>query len=162
MMGRRLSGQTYGLVKARFDQLLDRLGGSTGAAGYTRLSQPDLSRCASTSEHNADRFVAIDVLADLEDAAGDPVVSRELCARLGFLVVPLPKGEGPAQVLKASGRSASEMGKLMVEVGAALADGRIDMREANTILKGVNQVMIDLAHLAESVRQEAFREEDRS
>jgi hypothetical protein len=161
MISRRLPAQTYSLVKARFDQLLDRLGGSTGAAGYTRLSQPDLSRCASNTEHNTERFAAIDVLADLEDAAGEPLVSRELCMRLCYLVVPLPKGTGPAQVLRASGRSAEEMGRLMVTVGTALADDRIDHGEASTIYSGIHQVMIDLAHLAESVRKEAIREEDR-
>lgn len=87
---------------------------------------------------------------------GRPAHHLQLAAReLGFLLVRAPQGHGPARLLEASGRSAQEMGALMVEIGQALTDGKMSGPECAAIHAKVRQLQVDLAELDLAVDLEA-------
>lgn len=151
MTSRRLSARDYLRLKGATADLLDANGGETDAAGRTRVGQTDLSRYQSRNGDHALRFMPIDVVADLEDAAGTPVVTRVLATMADCLLVPLPKGHGGEVAVK-TGRTAKEFGDVMTRVGEALADGEICEAEADGILTELRELMLACAALAESVR----------
>jgi hypothetical protein len=74
---------------------------------------------------------------------------------LGFLLVRVPHGRGPAKVMEASGRSAQEMGALMMELGQALADGKLSGPERAAIHDRIRHLQVDLAELDAAVDVEA-------
>ncbi|KAB2846553.1 MAG: hypothetical protein F9K44_15140 [Hyphomicrobiaceae bacterium] len=160
MSARRLPRSFYLSLKAATRRLVAVVGGQEAAALVSRVGHQEFSNYGSPAERYEERFMPIDVVADLEDEAGEPVITRPMVERQGYLVVPLPKGSGPALLIEASGRSAAELGRLMIHIGEALQDdGRISSRaEARPILASIHQLMVDLAALAETVRADAGRE----
>jgi hypothetical protein len=88
-------------------------------------------------------------------AKGKSAEHLELGAReLGFVLVRLPAGRGPARVLEVGGKSAQEMGALMMELGQALADGKLSGPERAAIHERIRELQIDLADLDAAVMAE--------
>lgn len=151
---RYLPGRDYHALKAATRQLVDYAGGGNRAAQVSRLGQSEYSRGGSLTPDNAERFLPIDVVADLEAATGQPVVTRLLAEFCDCLLIELPKGD--AGVLAAeAGLSAQRFGELMAEYGKAIADGSIDAREAPEVLRHIRQLMVALGRFAETVKARA-------
>jgi len=86
---------------------------------------------------------------------GKPAYHAQLAAaELGLLLVRVPQGRGPAQVLEASGRSAQEMGALMMELGQALSDGELSGPEQAVIHDRIRDLQVGLAELDLAVAAE--------
>lgn len=77
-----------------------------------------------------------------------------LAARCGGVFLPLPQGGGAVAGLLAE--AAREHGDMMAELIAALADGRLSLRERREGAEAVTRVMADLAAL----RSELLHETD--
>lgn len=106
-----------------------------------------------------DRHMTVDVVAALERFAGIEV-TRTLADLNGCLLVPLPVGALNGALAEGTGRTVKEVGDVMVRIGEALRDGRVDDRERTAILTEIHEAMLSLAALAEAVRAESDKGED--
>lgn len=105
------------------------VGGVEPAASVCRVNKTILA--AAYDPHQPDRFLPIDVVADLELVAADPIVTRVLARLAGYALVPIdPAGGLEAQALVAVFRGASDVG---AEFAAAMADGRLSRAERGAI-----------------------------
>lgn len=101
-----------------------------------------------------DRHMTVDVVATLERFAGIEV-TRTLAELNNCLLVPLPMGASSGALAEGTGRTAKEIGDVMVKIGEALRDGHVDRSEATAILIEIREAMVSLATLAEAVKREA-------
>lgn len=76
---------TYQAIKAATRRLIRACGGLEDAADETRVSAQTL--CLYQSP-NRSEYVPADVVADLEQVCGDPVVTRALAKAAGYDLVP--------------------------------------------------------------------------
>lgn len=110
-------------------------------------SKATLGRYASTAPENADRFIPVNVLLDLEREATVPFVTKAL-AELQNLRLDQDEdrdrsGELNSDVIKLSQRFATLMG----EYNHSIADGVISLNEAKRLLDETNalqQVLMDM------------------
>lgn len=152
--GRRLGARVYVALKAATRRFVDgAFGQQKLAEAATRVDQTVLSNYCSTSPAHAKRFMPIDVLLDLVDASGDISLLKFLADQAGCLLVPLPHGDGNAVLSERSSRTAEEFGMLMSQILAALADRCLNEAEAKTILGTIRALMLDLAGMAEAVKE---------
>lgn len=106
-----------------------------------------------------ERHMPIDVVATLERFGGSMEVTRCLADLNNCLLVPLPRGGDQGALAEATGRTAKEIGDVMVRIGEALRDGKVDAREGISILAEIHEAMVWLAALAEAVRNIASGDE---
>lgn len=72
-------------LKVLTRELLDRAGGLDAAAVCVRVKKTSLSNYANV--HQPEAFAPIDVVARLEEVAGEPLVTAELARRAGHALV---------------------------------------------------------------------------
>lgn len=101
-----------------------------------------------------DRHMTVDTVATLERFAGIEV-TRTLAELNNCLLVPLPGAPGSGALAEGTGRTVKEVGDVMVKIGEALRDGKVDGAEGRAILVEIREAMVSLAALAEAVRHEA-------
>lgn len=127
-------------LKTGFRVLVQQAGGLEAAAAATRVNKTVLA--ASYDQEAKDRFPALDVVADLERAAGVPVVTRLLAGMHGLALVHVEPISGCAISAMASvGQNSSEV---FAAFGRALADGVITEAERAVL----RQEMLDLVAVA--------------
>jgi len=102
----------------------------------------------------ADRHMTVDTVATLERFAGIEV-TRTLAELNNCLLVPLPQAGFAGALAEGTGRTAKEIGDVMVRIGEAMRDGHVDGAEGRAILTEIHEAMISLAALAEAVKREA-------
>ncbi len=111
--------------------LIQRLGGIDAAATCTRVGRSNLAEYGSL--HHPDRHMPVDVVADLEMIAGEPLVTAALARAAGFTLVPLALPAGGDAVLHLQ-RVARQSGTVLSSAVAALSDGTIDADEREALL----------------------------
>jgi hypothetical protein len=91
MEARTFGKDTYKRLKRRTDRLIDLCGGLIAASEETRAGKSSLSNYADSREHGAgaNLWAPIDIIADLEAAAGEPLVTKELARLAGYELLPL-------------------------------------------------------------------------
>jgi hypothetical protein len=91
MEARTFGKDTYKRLKRRTEKLINLCGGLVDAAEETRAGKSSLANYADSREHGAaaNLWAPIDVIADLEQAAGEPLVTRELARLAGYDLLPL-------------------------------------------------------------------------
>lgn len=137
-------------LKALFRALVERCGGFDAAAACTRVSRSQLH---NYTDMHSDQFAPVDVVADLEATAGEPLVTAELARRAGWLLMPLPVG--------GEGRLSQNIAQLARETGEACAsfveaignDGRIDPAEAERIERELADVARVVGQALATLRQ---------
>jgi hypothetical protein len=137
-------------LKQATGDMLKGVGGLEAAAAFCRVGKSVLSDCQSVN--NPDRFIAIDVVADLEPLArereGWPHVTRALCTLMGGTFVALPDGAVTrVDLLGSLGRLAQENADISTKLCAALADGVCRAAEARVVRHEVAQAQAVLAAL---------------
>lgn len=145
-------------VKDATARTSDDLGGDKVlVAVSTRISSHQFFSYYSSNKH-VNRVVPFDTAIELDKynlAHGGEARHFVLAAReLGFLPVRIPQGRGPAKVLEASGRSAQDMGAMMMELGQALADGKLSGPERAAIHEKIRLLQVDLAELDAAIDAE--------
>jgi hypothetical protein len=112
-------------LKTGFRVLVQHSGGLEAAAAASRLNKTHLA--AGYDQEAKDRFPALDVVADLERAAGEPIVTKLLAAMHGLALVRVEPVSGCAMRAIASvGERSSEV---FAAFGRAMADGAMTQEE---------------------------------
>lgn len=151
MANRRLRADFYLSLKSEFRLARESVGSQERFAEITRVDQQTVSLYEN---RNRAEFPALDVVADLVDVSGSLAIVQLLADIVGALVIKLPEGVGPACVIESSGAMAQALGKAMVAIGQALADGVITHEEADIIVPKLQGISISALQLAEQVKAE--------
>ena len=124
--------------------------GIEAACQLTGKSKATLGRYYSDHDEHADRFMPVDAVAALEEAAGYPHVTSALAELKGATLNVekrrnnvLEKGNVNQSVIKLSQRFA----QLMAEYNQSISDGVITVNEAKRMLREtvvLQQVLIDM------------------
>lgn len=131
MTGRIFTAADYAALKNGVRRAVKQAGGGLRElAGMTRLSSAQLSRFGDLS---TDQWVPLDVAADLDSLAGEPVITRALAEMLGFDLVSARGGVEMASVTQHLAGIARESGDVLSSFAQAVADGRITPAEAMVI-----------------------------
>jgi hypothetical protein len=118
--------------KAKARDLIRAAGGIEAAAEVTRVGKTLLSEYGRPDNET---YMPDDVRADLEDITfgkpEHPHLTRYDARRLGFALVPMPKGELPVgqSLLQALSESIHDAGELHKNICDAIGDGKIDRAE---------------------------------
>lgn len=153
--GRQLPDRDYQALKAATRQLVNAAGGAVAAAGVTRGDHQNISRYGSANLDNADRFMPIDVIADLESECEQPVLTKELARLSGYLLVQVPKvvRSGTALGLVTAG-ALKETSEVFVALAEGLGDGKICAADALNIGREIDEALAKLAALKLQVNAE--------
>jgi hypothetical protein len=113
MEARTFGKDTYKQLKRRTEKLIDRCGGLVDAAMETRAGKSSLANYQDSREHGpaSNMWAPIDVIADLEKAAGEPLVTKELARLAGYDLIPLPMAAGELNPLSDHCHHAILMGR---------------------------------------------------
>ncbi|WP_303989992.1 phage regulatory CII family protein [Devosia ginsengisoli] len=157
--GRQLPDRDYQALFAATRQLVTAAGGPVAAAAITRGDHQSISRYGSAHPDNADRFMPIDVLADLESECEQPVLTKELARLSGHLLVPVPRVVRSGTALGAVTASAlKETSEVFVALADGLGDGRLCAADAAHIGREIDEALAKLAALKLQVNAEAESE----
>ena len=127
-------------LKTVFRVLVQQAGGLEAAAAATRVSKTHLA--AGYDQEAKDRFPALDVVADLERAAGVPVLTKLMASMHGLALVHVEPSRGCAiSAIALVGQKASEF---FAAFALAMGDGVITEHER---LK-LRQEMLDVVAFA--------------
>ncbi len=123
-----------------------------GEAGTLRQLAADIGRkrwqvfsdWCDASQMN--RFVPLDVIADLEALHGKPVITRALAELSNCIVVPMPDARSSLLGL-CLGELARSTGLLISNMAEALADQTIDAQERTQLLSDIDKAMRVMGHI---------------
>lgn len=118
-------------LKRLTGQLVAAVHGVEPAASYCRIGKSQISDACNP---NIAAFLPVDVLADLEEVAGEPIVTRRLARLAGFALMRLPES-GPCggDLHCEAGAVARESGEVVAGVCQALADGKVTAAESRKL-----------------------------
>lgn len=103
----------------------------------------------------ADRHMPIDVLATLERDAG-PEVTRVLAQLTGHMLVPVPQGFASGSALgRVTAEALKETAEVFTAAAVAMADGRMERAEAETLGREVYEAIVKLVTLKLQAEAEA-------
>lgn len=123
-------------LKVRFAVLVQRCGGYVAAAAGCRVGSTQLNNYASMAH---DQFAPLDVVADLEEIAGEPLVTAELARRAGYLLLPLDQ-QAEGQFAASMARLGKEVGESFSAYGESMADSRLARSEMERLARELAEV----------------------
>ncbi len=138
----RLKGATRRAVK--------RAGGVTALAALTRVEAAALSKYGA--DHEAG-FMPLDVAADADMAAGQPIILAALASIEGYAISPLKDAAGsvtPAMV----GHLIRETGDVSAVVLEAMADGTLTPNERQAIAVEIDEALNAMWQLRAAIHGE--------
>lgn len=142
---RELPRRDYLAIRQAERDLVTACGGPSNAARHTRISQQAISRCLSADEEHALRFLPIDVVADLEAACGQPIVSRAVASLLFFVLVPAPEAlrvsGGALDLVQKVSALLAEVSDVSGGVAESLRDGAVSNDERVRLHREVREAM---------------------
>lgn len=132
-------------LKRAFGDVIKGVGGLDEAARLCRIGKSSLAE--QTSVHHAERFPALDVLADLEPLArersGWPHVLREYARQLGFHVTPIDAADAPERMTPAAHLAAisREAGDVFAELADAVAGAAMSTRDRADVVRALDELV---------------------
>jgi hypothetical protein len=137
-------------LKLATSEMIRGVGGLEAAAGFCRVGKSVLGEAQNIN--CTDRFVAIDVVADLEPLARDregwPHVTRALCLQMGGVFVPVSKEPvSRCDLIGSVGRLAKEAADVTQAICGAVADGDVNSAEIAAARVQIEEAMAVLATL---------------
>jgi hypothetical protein len=153
---RQLPLSDYLGLKGAWRDLVQRVGSKARAARISRVRDTQIDRYSSPDEEHLSTFAPIDIVADLEAEAG-PLVTRELAALCGYLLVELPAGvEDVTDLGRITGQAMKEVGEVFSTMGQSLDDGVFTSVESTALVREINEAMVMLATLKLRVEAKAL------
>lgn len=137
-------------LKTHLKRVLAQLGGIDAAASCTRVVRSKLAEYADASR--PERHVPVDVLLDLELAAGAPLLTEALAAAQGFTLLPQHVGEG--DLAERLARVSQDAGQTMADAVRALRHGMPDA-ERDGVISDLAVLMRDSGEALALLRQGA-------
>ena len=133
----------YGTLAAATLALIDAAGGHTAAA--TKCSASDTTLQRYSDPDLPERSMPANIIVELEDKVGEPLLSRWLVERLGCTVLPAIAGGGPADLTQDVAELAETASALFADFAGALSDkaspGTIDEAEMRRLLEDFDRVV---------------------
>lgn len=145
MTNRRLPAALYDSLKMATRLLREKAGGFAAAEAASRIGHSQLQRCEDRAEDKT--FLTIDVVADIEQFGGEPVLTRALAAITGHTLVKLPSAKAMELDGKALGRIAKESADVIAAGGNCLTDGQICPDDAVKARREIAQLIEILLEL---------------
>lgn len=146
---RLLPRNDYLRIKAAIRALIDAAGGGIAAVALgLRVGKSNLSDYGSI--HRLEVFMPADVIADLEESVGDPMVTRTLARLQGYELYKLPRHDDDADWVGMLGESAKDTGNVIARLGAALSDdGKVTAREVRdqSLVPLIDEALRELVRL---------------
>lgn len=148
--------EIYKRLGRRQRELITECGGIKCAAELTRVEQAHIGRFHN---RNAAEQMPVDVVADLEKDAGEPIVSRALVQLLGYEVVKLPEGRWEGDINQQLAAMFKEVGEVTQKIGQALADdGCVSRSEALQLrlrkeIADALQVLVGMDHAIRQIEE---------
>jgi hypothetical protein len=141
-----MSAATY--LKKHTEALVKDVG-IEAACEITGKSKATLGRYYSDHDEHDDRFMPIDVVAELEAKAKFPHVTQALADLCGFtLSMEAEKRNAPSKGVNQDVVAlAQRFAMLMSEYNSAISDGRITVNEAKRMLRetlAIQQVLLEM------------------
>ncbi|KZL02291.1 MULTISPECIES: hypothetical protein [unclassified Pseudovibrio] len=125
--GRTLPKSDYVRLAAYAKELVKMTGGVDATSMVTRVSPSQLSRYGNPQNLEG---MPIDVLADLEHEAGEPLLTRVLARMSGFALVKLPREASEPDWVGNMGQLSKEFADVVSRVGECLRDdGKVSASE---------------------------------
>lgn len=118
-------------LKTAVAVLLRRVGGLEAAASATRVGVSKLSEYQS--RRMEDRHMPVDVVADLEAVAEEPLVTAALARLAGYTLVKI-EGATTGDVVTPVQRVTRDAGELAAQLMEAIADQHISAGEGDGLL----------------------------
>lgn len=150
-------------LKVASKGLIRAAGGVDGAGETVGCRHQRMSDCGNP---NTPDFLRVEEVGKLEDvtvgAVGHPHVTRQLARRQGYALVKLPSGQiAGADLLRLMGPRAKEFGDTTNSLCMAMADGNVDVDEAEKVLADIDdelQLLVSIqAALAAIVAEQRGR-----
>lgn len=139
-------------LKRETKRLIEAAGGLEAAALYARPNKTAMGDYGSPN--NADRFMPIDAVADLEaitrGSAGWPIVTRMLAKLAGCALVELPTAApGGGDWMRRIGKLAQDHGALAKRICDAAEDGEVTAAEirANDLIGLCDDAILTIVNL---------------
>lgn len=130
MSARAYSADVYLMLRSRTKLLIERLGGVEAAADFTRVGKSMLSNYQT---RNGTDFIPVDVMMDLERAAEEPIVSRELVRLLDAA----PAAD--CNPMAAAAAATVSAANLLETARRAYEDGRLEAHELDDMIKAAER-----------------------
>lgn len=148
-----------GYLKKHTEALVKDVG-IDAACKLTGKSKATLGRYYSDHDGHDDRFMPIDVVAQLEAAASHPHVTAALSDLRGITMsYDLSRSAGPLRTVSQDVITLSQrFASLMAEYNIAISDGRITINESKRLLRETLMIQEVLLDMKLSLEQESVQE----
>ncbi len=151
---RRIEGslvRDFGTLDEATAVLLGRFNKLLHAAEYCRVGPKQLSAYANPG--SSGRYMPVDVVRDLESAAGDPVMTRSLAAHQMHVLFRIPDAYARGFWERHQREIVKEGSDVFVMLTEALEDARMARQEAAVLLVEVDQALAAFAALRNSLKK---------
>lgn len=139
------AASVYGTLKDATRRLLDAVGGLDHAVERCRLNRTRLSQCGNP--YGEGDYLPVDVALQLERAAGVRPITDHFCAAHGGVFMTLPSGAALVRWEADLAGCAKESAEVFARLATALADGKVDRREAADLLRETDEALAAFALL---------------
>lgn len=144
MSARTLSKEGYSRLKTATRILNRNAGGLEAAAMFTRIAQAQLGHYQNLN--NDDRYAPIDVIADLENITGTPIVTQALCSLAGGYFTPIAINHNEPVFAAHLAKIGKEVSEVMGEAAKALVDGDLSTQERHNLALEIDDAIAALAN----------------
>lgn len=143
-------------LKAATRRSVDMAGGGDAFQHVTRIRSAQLSKCGSTGEENAEKFLPIDVAVEADIEAGSPIILSAMADIVGYRVTPIVEGADLSVALAPPThrdlvRLNSDLMDVVRAVGDALDDDHVDGREKKEITREIDEAIKALQALQQRI-----------
>lgn len=133
--------------------LVKKLIKRAGGADYfeTRVARTHLHNYGDSN--HLDLNAPIDIIADLEKEAGEPIVTTLLAQRLGYILVPVNMNDTTREPYEILSDVGSEAGELISKLGKNLKDNNVSRVEALETLPKIYSMFAALSVAANTMKE---------
>ncbi len=145
----------HGTLEEAVAALLARFAKALHAAEHCRVGPKNL--CAYANPNLPGRQMPIDVVRDLENAAGDPVVTRCLAAHQAYVLFPLRAARAGRPWERHQQKVVKEGSEVFTKLTEMLEDERMSRGEAADLLTEVEEALSAFAALRAALKRKVSR-----
>lgn len=137
-----------GSLKDAVARLVGLVGGQREAARDARVSPSQMQRYTDDSDAHSTTHAPVDIVVALELRAGDPVVTRCMAQRQGYILLHVGRDHAAVPICDAMAELAKDSGDMLHDALKAFARGRFDPGRGER-RKLRHAAILHLKHVAE-------------